>query len=242
MSSYKLNTKLLSRFIFGGIFITLTISSISAQKKPTRSIVIQSNDTLVETSVLISKELQIKPVSIYEYHWFAFDKIRANQGSFSGQLLHGKYKLYVGDYLLIEEGEFTKGLKSGVWKQWDSSGRLTAILQMKNGQKEGLCKFYKEGILIKEANFRNGIQQGKTVVYEGGEAVKLFYKNGLLQEKQEPKEKKDKKGVLKKVKSLFTKKQDTLKENKKEEKVEEEKKDKSGQAKRNHERHQRQQP
>ena len=159
--------------------------------------------------------MDIKLKDDKNYHWYAFDKIRTNQGAFSGHLLHGGYKRYLGDYNLVESGSFNLGLQEGIWKVWDLSGTIISELEMKEGLKHGTCKFYQGGNLVRTEEYEQGHLHGKTVLYEGEIEEELRYKHGELIEPKAKERDKDKKRLTKKIKDLFSKKE----KNEKQEKV-----------------------
>jgi len=164
-----------------GIIVILCLMMVftsKAQKVPSRHITVHGKDTITEVSVVIKRDIEIKLNKKLDYYWYAFDKIRKNQGEFSGQLLNGKYRMYVGDYMLVESGLFDMGLKTGVWTKWDENGVISQLSKYKNGRKQGACQYFKNGKLYKEEEYNNGLLDGKVTIYKGDNVITEKYNNG----------------------------------------------------------------
>ncbi len=76
-------------------------------------------------------ELEINPIkhepavktSLF-YFWYSASQVHATQGGYSGQLLNGVYTEYYKNKNLKEQGAFSRGLKDGLWKSWNTDGTL----------------------------------------------------------------------------------------------------------------------
>jgi hypothetical protein len=47
------------------------------------------------------------------------------------------FKHFYSNGLKSESGRFKNGVKHGVWKTWDETGKLTSVAHYKNGEKTG---------------------------------------------------------------------------------------------------------
>ena len=71
--------------------------------------------------------------SKYNYYWYDANQIHMTQGGFSGKLLDGLYAAYYRNKNLEEQGNFKKGLKTGIWKKWRADGSLESTTQWNHG-------------------------------------------------------------------------------------------------------------
>lgn len=122
------------RYIFLFFFCILSFAAYS-QKLPdyglNRVRITQPDKTIVAEIASVSSNPSIKQNLIY--FWYSTNTIHTSQGGFSGKLLNGLYTEYYVNKNLKEQGDFKKGLKDGVWKEWDKDGSLVAISTWKNG-------------------------------------------------------------------------------------------------------------
>lgn len=84
-----------------------------------------------------------KASGLQYYYWFKSGHIRVTQGSYYGKLLHGNYKVVDIDKHLLEEGQFKKGIKTGLWRTWYENGNLKSTWQRKHG-------LFKDRYIIRE--------------------------------------------------------------------------------------------
>jgi hypothetical protein len=112
------------------------------------------------------------------YFWFKGGTVHSSEYGIAGELLQDAFLKYYLDNQLAESGNFDKGLKTGVWKNWYPNGRLQTRQYWQAGQKDGKYLGYNgEGTLIEQGAFRDNKKQGRwidfvrkdTVVYEHGE-------------------------------------------------------------------------
>lgn len=155
------------------VLMLLGISLFAQEYKipNTRTEKIIKGDTLMVFEVLL-KSKDIKTQNDRYYHWFWKGEINKNEGGYSGNLLHGKFRKYLNSGKLCELGFFIRGLKTSIWKSWDKSGRLTSEFRWKNGFKDGKQVIYGEDGLKIIERFRNGKKIGKTKRYRYSSRLK----------------------------------------------------------------------
>ncbi len=134
-------------------------------------------------------QAEIKPVSSEpepetdrQYYWYSSNHIHFTQGGFSGRLLNGKYIAYYLNKNIEEEGIFDKGLKKGIWKNWDNTGNLMQSYSWKKGWKEGNYSLFDEhGNLKETGRYHNNLLNGKVIAFGSkGQSSTVYYKNGKL--------------------------------------------------------------
>jgi antitoxin component YwqK of YwqJK toxin-antitoxin module len=110
------------------------------------------------------------------YYWYAANRIHTLQGGFSGQLLNGKYTEAFLNTNLRMEGTFKKGLKDGIWKDWNERGVLLQVVKWKNGIRSGLFSFYKpDGSLKQTGEYHEDRLDGAVILYEGPDSARTTY-------------------------------------------------------------------
>lgn len=62
--------------------------------------------------------------------------------------------------------ECTNGLRNGVYKEFDKAGDIAAMGNYTPEGKDGLWKYYKDGLLYKEQNYKNNKLNGKRTDYD----------------------------------------------------------------------------
>ncbi len=146
--------------IFGILTLTPILSQFKGSNYHSREVIVQSGDTLIRTSI-ITGEFSGNPDMNKTYYWYSKGMINSNKGGFAGKLLNGKY-LGLLNNKLIESGELNKGLKTGVWKCWYSSGRLKSYSKYTKGILSGKYYSYSEtGIIEKSGIYRRGLYHSR---------------------------------------------------------------------------------
>ncbi len=132
-----------NKYIYIILLVILFTNNIYSQTKPIPKNTIKKNNVnsyltehksikhdngLLEFDMLVKNPANFTPKDEVEYYWYN-DNIGANRtkGGCGGQLLHGKYLEYYSDGKLKAEINFYLGQKSGLEKQWDKSGEISAI-------------------------------------------------------------------------------------------------------------------
>jgi hypothetical protein len=77
----------------------------------------------------------IKTVAQKWYSWFGHDTVLSTAGSYNGRVLDGEYKVLYPGGNIKETGNFSMGLKTGVWRSWHPDGSLQGVDHWKNGER-----------------------------------------------------------------------------------------------------------
>lgn len=121
------------------VFCLLSLPRLNAQIKEekfhSREIIIQSSDTLIRANILTG-DPEDKPSPNKRYFWCSKGMINSNIGGYGGKLLNGEYLAFINNKL-IEKGDFSKGLKTGIWQTWYLSGRCHKTITWKEGVLSG---------------------------------------------------------------------------------------------------------
>jgi hypothetical protein len=121
-------------FFFLFFFCILSLGAFS-QRLPDYGInrirLTQSDETIVATIEPVSSNPSIKQNLLY--YWYSANTIHHTQGGFSGKLLNGLYTAYYPNKNLKEQGNFKKGLKDGIWKNWNEDGSFAKTCTWNNG-------------------------------------------------------------------------------------------------------------
>lgn len=130
------------------IFFWIIAGTVYAQKMPELSLykihINQTDKTIVAEIKEVSKAPRLKR-NVF-YYWYSANAIHSTQGGYSGTLLNGSYNEYYLNKNIREQGNFKKGVKTGIWRSWDKDGMLTKMEKWKNGVllKEGRTTFWKK--------------------------------------------------------------------------------------------------
>lgn len=202
------------------LIVMLTFYNGKAQKIEEithRKIYIHHNDSSIECSALLANKGTKANIST-TYYWYDKDKILMNQGGFGEKLLDGTYQVVTKNRQLITEGYFKNGAKSGVWKKWNEEGQLLDVYHWKKGQTNGVYQLFNKGVLIEQGQYKNGLLQGKQLIYQKDTTIVNKYKDGKLvlpKEKKEPVLKEDKKKESSKKPPKEEEKEGVVKDHKK---------------------------
>ena len=108
------------------------------------------------------------------------------QAEFKDGFYNGKYGEYEYNKLKCD-GTYKDGKKDGVFKMYDSEGRVQEEKSYKDGKLHGAHKtYFTTGKVEREVNYRNGKQDGKDMVYEWDGTLRRdhTYKDGKQVGKQ----------------------------------------------------------
>ena len=92
----------------------------------------------------------------------------------------GRWSSYHPNGIVMSEGDRTKGVLEGLWKFYDTRGRLTLSVPYKKGRKQGLQQAFFRGVLIQKIPYVAGIREGASDRFHanGKRAERVYYKNG----------------------------------------------------------------
>ena len=91
-------------------------------------------------------------------------------GTLEDGLLQGQGREYDEDGLLIYEGNFVDGVRSGDGSCYEG-GVLVYEGEFANGLYEGMGSLYEDGALAYRGNFAAGLQEGDVIVSMNGEEI-----------------------------------------------------------------------
>src|ERR1044071_2693369 len=101
--------------------IIFTNGNILFAKTITEPIYINCADSSVHANVVVvSEKIKVNETSVY--HWYSKNTIQHTCGGYSGKLLHGTYESFYPNHNLLSKGQFSKGLKEGLWISWFANG------------------------------------------------------------------------------------------------------------------------
>jgi hypothetical protein len=172
-------------FLFSILFAGMAYGQKQPPLKTTalNRITLNRNDTVFQFFI---KEApgKFKTFPSLHYYWFSPDTILITQGSFSGKLLDGTYDVFYPNKNLKEKGWFKNGLKAGLWRNWDSGGKLLHATNWDKGKKNGPFEEYDiSGVIIRSGLYKDGLLSGEIVEYQNGEPKsKKNYKEGKVVE------------------------------------------------------------
>lgn len=119
------------------------------------------------------------------YYWFSTNQINSTQGGFSGKLLNGDYKEFYMNKQLRESGYLNKGLKVGIWKNWDEEGNLKDDYNWTSGEKNGIYhKYDSVGKMQESGRYKNDLLHGKQKIYDTVGVSEQLYKKGKITERK----------------------------------------------------------
>lgn len=137
------------------------------------------NDQDYDYEFFITRKKIKKPSFGKTYYWYKSRQIHTSVSDIGGALLTGEYHKYYKSKQLAEKGTFSKGLKDGIWKNWQENGNLTKVERWKKGTLHGLCTTYNlKGEKVSEGKFKNGRKHGTWIDYITKDTIR--YKKGKI--------------------------------------------------------------
>lgn len=134
------------------MFISVLLLSCSVNttkiKPESRSVSIVSDSVKIYADIsLLPYKKELK--NNLQYHWYTTDYFGVNYGGFNGYLLSGNYKKVSFNGNLLVQGEFSNGLKDGIWKYWYPNGNLKRVETWSKGVvRSNILEYNNEGVII----------------------------------------------------------------------------------------------
>jgi antitoxin component YwqK of YwqJK toxin-antitoxin module len=99
--------------------------------------------------------------------------------------INGPYRYFKSGGLVMMEGSYLHGFKSGVWKSFNPSNStlFTSVLIYKEGRLQGKAVYYdsEKGAVQFKGAYLNNKKNGKWKIYENGSCTgKIKFKKGMV--------------------------------------------------------------
>ncbi|MGK4569003.1 toxin-antitoxin system YwqK family antitoxin [Flavobacterium sp. 3HN19-14] len=142
----------------------------------------------------------ITPKENRTYYWFKGGAIHNSQSGMAGLLLDGDFtKMYLNNQL-AEQGEFSNGLRNGLWKTWYPNGILESSQYWKKGRRKNTYQHFDiSGKMLEKGEYKKGLKDGEWIDYTKNDTTS--YKKGIVVVKK-PKLTKEEKAKIKADKAL----------------------------------------
>lgn len=148
-----------------------------------RKISHSKGDTIVVAGILADVKIEKVNPSVF-YYWYANGQILANQGGYSGNLLHGEYLEYGPSGHLLLKGMYEKGLKSDSWTLWHPDGSIKEKIHYEDGVLEGkTIRYSTNGKIFYSANYRKSSLHGEMTKIESDTLYRVVYRRGKEKKK-----------------------------------------------------------
>lgn len=163
-------------FILIYFFTPIHSQKFSDAIPETREVVLNAADTIKKIRIFIANP-KVKIRENKFYAWYQKQIVLHTQGAWSGKLLQGKYESFYPNHNLLEQGNYEKGWKVGIWKQWYANGSLKEQVVWKKGLKHGAFEVFDvSGQLVEKGMYRNGRLHGHFSNFSNGEETKVKYR------------------------------------------------------------------
>jgi antitoxin component YwqK of YwqJK toxin-antitoxin module len=143
-----------------------------------RSITHSTSDSIVKMYVKISSKDIIACSDALFYYWEKNGIIHRNQGSFSGNVLHGRYTVTNVNGLMITEGYFFNGIRDKHWKKWNNNGVLIRVDLWIKGQLKK-TELYNDSNVSEEIVYGKNGKPKKKLDYTSGKKNTFIYKDNI---------------------------------------------------------------
>ncbi|MDP4209205.1 MAG: hypothetical protein Q8928_10365 [Bacteroidota bacterium] len=158
--------------------ITLTMAATGQEPGSQRNIIVNSEDSLIKTSVW-DKPYKHKIDPEINYHWYAAGTINHNVGGYSGKLVHGKYEMFDNEQKLRAKGTFEYGVMTGNWIRWYANGNTQWTGNYKDGKITGKVLTYTiDGKQASILSYKKGVLNGKSYFFEQDKTIVKKFRNG----------------------------------------------------------------
>jgi len=167
----------------GGLFIALMwliITNCGAQDQfNTRKVSDFRGDTSIVADILSDLTTEEVEPGVF-YYWFGQGQINANQGGYSGHLLHGEYLEYGPSGKMLLKGTHDKGVRSGRWIYWYKAGSVRETREYEGGMLEGnTIRYSPDGRIIHSAEYRDNRLHGDMTTVLNDTVFQIKYKKGI---------------------------------------------------------------
>lgn len=158
----------------------MCISNAGAQDfVSTRKVSLYRGDTTVVACIMADLHIDKVDPGIF-YYWYGHEQINANQGGYSGHLLHGEYLEYGPSGKMLLKGNYDEGQRTGRWIYWYKAGAIRETREYVDGMLEGsTIRFSPEGKIIYSAEYRHHQLHGEMTRVENDTLFQIKFKKGI---------------------------------------------------------------
>lgn len=162
-----------------GAFFTGAAQDI-LKEQTSKVTTVEANRTITAYVLPVRREPGIDPD--VTYYWFKAGGIHHTQGGFSGRLLNGHFSSFYLTKNLKEEGDFKKGVKTGLWRSWRENGVLDRASSYRKGQENGRFFVYDDSGVVKQTGrMKDGKFHGNVKTYVRQDSMtNVYYRNGAV--------------------------------------------------------------
>jgi hypothetical protein len=168
----------------GGMLIALMwlmcITKCGAQDLfNTRKVSVYRGDTAIVADILSDLTTEEVEPGIF-YYWYGHGQINANQGGYSGHLLHGEYLEYGPSGKMLLKGIHDKGVRSGSWIYWYKAGSIRETREYEGGTLEGnTIRYSPGGSIIHFAEYKDNRLHGEMTTVLNDTVFQIKFKKGI---------------------------------------------------------------
>ncbi|WP_407427529.1 toxin-antitoxin system YwqK family antitoxin [Arcticibacter sp.] len=169
--------------IMQGLFFTAGAQDL-LKRQVSRVTTVEADRSITAYVFPVRREPAIDPD--VTYYWFKAGTIHHTQGGYSGRLLNGHFSSFYLTKNLKEEGDFTNGVKSGLWRNWRENGILERTAYYRNGLENGRFFTYDDSGVVKQTGrMKDGKFHGNVKTYVSQDSVTtVYYRNGAVAAKK----------------------------------------------------------
>lgn len=149
----------------------------------TRKISLFRGDTSIVAGILADVRIdKVKPAVFY--YWYGHGQINANQGGYSGHLLHGEYLEYGPSGKMLMKGTYERGVRSGHWIYWYKAGAIQETREYEDGLLEDkTIRYSSDGRIIHSASYRHNLLHGEMTTVVNDTVYQIQYRKGKEKKK-----------------------------------------------------------
>ena len=144
-----------------------------------RKISMDRGDTSVVAGILADVRIDKVDPNVF-YYWYGHGHINANQGGYSGHLLHGEYLEYGPSGKMLLKGTYDRGVRSGHWIYWYAMGAILETREYEDGMLEGkTLRYSPDGRIIHSAEYRKNRLDGEVTTVINDTVFQIKFKKGV---------------------------------------------------------------